>query len=138
MLITFEDFLVTLKLTPEEYEIAIRSGLKARTIFLKRQTNEISINNYNKHCLRAWRANMDIQYIVDAYACATYIVSYMSKGCRGMRKLLQRASKEASEGNNSLVEQMRHIGNKFLNAVEISAQEAAYITLQLALTAILP
>ena len=26
---------------------------------------------------------------------------------------------------------MRHIGNKFLNAVEISAQEAAYLVLQM-------
>ena len=132
-LLPFADYLQQLNLTYMEYENAIRAGLKAKTIFLKRQTNEITINNYNKHCLKAWRANMDIQYIVDAYACATYIVSYMSKGCRGMSKLLREASKEASEGNNSLVEQMRHIGNKFLNSVEISAQEAAYICLQLSL-----
>ena len=130
---TFSEFLKDLDLSYTEYENAVRASLKAKTIFLRRAPDEITINNYNTDCLRAWRANMDIQFIVDAYACATYIVSYMSKGCRGMSKLLQRTCKEAAEGNNSLIEQMRHIGNKFLNAVEISAQEAAYIALQLSL-----
>ena len=76
---------------------------------------------------------MDIQFIVDPYACVTYIVSYMAKGCRGMSKLLQLACEEATRGNNSMIEQMHLIGKKFLNAVEICAQETAYVTLQLAL-----
>ena len=131
--VPFKDFLAKIGVTKDEYIFSLRAGIKARTIFLKRETNETTINNYNTSCLQAWRANMDIQYIVDAYACATYIVSYMSKGCRGMSVLLRQVSKEASEGNQPLIEQMRFIGNKFLNAVEISAQEAAYIALQLAL-----
>ena len=131
--VPFKDYLASIGVTKDEYISSLRVGIKARTIFLKRETNETTINNYNTNCLQAWRANMDIQYIVDAYACATYIVSYMSKGCRGMSVLLRQVSKEASEGNQPLIEQMRFIGNKFLNAVEISAQEAAYIALQLAL-----
>ena len=131
--VPFPKFLAQLGLTEDEYTMCLRAGIKQRTIFLKRATNEITINNYNHNCLKAWRANMDIQFILDPYACATYIVSYMSKGCRGMSQLLRQVSKEASRGNTTLVEQMRHIGNKFLNAVEISAQEAAYIALQLSL-----
>ena len=42
-------------------------------------------------------------------------------------------SKEAKSGNKELVNQVRHIGNKFLNAVEISAQEAVYLVLQMPL-----
>ena len=48
-----------------------------------------------------------------------------------MSQLLQRASEEARAGNSSIKQQVRDIGNQFLNAVEISAQEAVYIVLQL-------
>ena len=76
---------------------------------------------------------MDIQYILDPYACAVYISSYITKGQRGMSKLLRKASEEASSGNKDIINKVRHIGNKFLNAVEISAQEAVYLVLQMPL-----
>ena len=74
---------------------------------------------------------MDIQFVLDVYACAMYIVSYISKAQKGMSQLLQRACDEARDGNSSIKQQVRDIGNKFLNSVEISAQEAVYIVLQL-------
>ena len=37
---------------------------------LKRKPNELRINNYNPLCLKAWRANMDIQFVFDVYARA--------------------------------------------------------------------
>lgn len=43
-----------------------------------------------------------------------------------MSSLLCSAVKEARQGNDDIKKQVRHIGNKFLNAVEISAQETAY------------
>ncbi|KAJ8048034.1 hypothetical protein HOLleu_00193 [Holothuria leucospilota] len=76
---------------------------------------------------------MDIQYILDPYACAMYIVSYISKGQRGMSNLMQHATKEAKDGNLDIKQRVRHIGNKFLNHVEISAQEAVYLVLQMPL-----
>ena len=74
---------------------------------------------------------MDIQFVLDVYACAMYIVSYISKAQKGMSELLRRACAEAKEGNANIKQQVRDIGNKFLNSVEISAQEAVYIVLQL-------
>ena len=65
------------------------------------------------------------------YACAIYIVSYISKAQKGMSELLRTACAEAREGNASIKQQVRDIGNTFLNSVEISAQEAVYIVLQL-------
>ena len=59
---------------------------------------------------------MDIQYVLDPYACATYILSYITKGQRGMSRLLE----EVKSGNRDITQKVRHIGNKFLNAVEIS------------------
>ena len=58
--ITFDQLLINLKITEENYLLAVRSGLNSATIFLKRQPNELRINNYNPACLGAWRANMDI------------------------------------------------------------------------------
>jgi len=67
---------------------------------------------------------MDIQFVLDVYACAMYIVSYISKAQKGMSELLRRACDEARKGNSNIKQQVRNIGNKFLNNVEISAQEA--------------
>ena len=74
---------------------------------------------------------MDIQFVLDVYACAIYIVSYISKPQKGMSELLRTACEEAKRGNSSIKQQVRDIGNRFLNNVEISAQEEVYIVLQL-------
>ena len=130
---TFVEFLERLDLTEQQYIKAIRLSLKHSTLLLKRSPSEIRINCYNPHLLKAWRANMDIQFVLDPYACAVYILSYITKGQRGMSKLLRKACEEAKEGNKDIVSKVRHIGNKFLNAVEISAQEAVYLVLQMPL-----
>ena len=129
--ISFDQLLVNLKLTEQNYLLAIQSSLKTPTIFLKRKPNELRINNYNAACLSAWRANMDIQFVLDIYACAMYIVSYISKAQKGMSELLRTVCEEAKKGNSSIKQQVRDIGNTFLNNAEISAQEAVYIVLQL-------
>ena len=68
--ISFDELLLALKVTEENYLLAVRSSLNVARVFLKRSPNELRINNYNPACLRAWRANMDIQYVLDVYACA--------------------------------------------------------------------
>ena len=116
----------------KHYILAIRSSLNCPTIFLKRKPNELRVNNYNPACLSAWRSNMDVQFILDVYACAMYIVSYISKAQKRMSELLRKACGEAKEGNANVKQQVRDIVNKFLNSVlEISAQEAVYVILQL-------
>ena len=129
--ISFDELLKEFDVSERQYILAIRSSLNCPTIFLKRSPNELRINNYNPTCLLAWRANMDIQFVLDVYACAMYIVSYISKAQKGMSELLRRAVAEAKEGNTNIKQQVRDIGNKFLNSVEISAQEAVYVVLQL-------
>ncbi|CAB3993946.1 Hypothetical predicted protein [Paramuricea clavata] len=130
---TFDEFLKKLDLSEQQYLKAIRLSLKHNTLLLKRSPAEIRINCYNPNLLRTWKANMDIQYVLDPYACAVYILSYITKGQRGMSKLLRKACEEAKEGNKNIVNKVRHIGNKFLNAVEISAQEAVYLVMQMPL-----
>ena len=48
-----------------------------------------------------------------------------------MSELLREACNEACNGNSTIKQQVRNIGSKFINNVEISAQEAVYIVLQL-------
>ena len=74
---------------------------------------------------------MDIQFVLEVYASAIYIVSYISKAQKGISEILRVACDEARKGNATIKQQVRDIGNKFLNNVEISAQEAVYIVLQL-------
>ncbi|XP_062616288.1 uncharacterized protein LOC134278001 [Saccostrea cucullata] len=123
-----------LKISEEDYIKCIRSSLRGPKVFLKRNPCDMRVNSYNSVVLDAWKANIDIQYILDPYACAMYIVSYISKSQRGMSDLLNRAAKEAREGNLDIKRQVRHIGNHFLNSVEVGAQEAAYLVLQMAMT----
>ena len=129
--LTFDEFLKEVGLCEEDYMRAVRTSVKTEKVFLKRKPIENRINPYMKDLLGVWKANHDIQFILDAYACAMYIVAYINKSAKGMSSLMAEACKEARKGNKSLKESVRHIGNKFLNAVEVSAQEAAYLILQL-------
>ena len=132
--VTFEEFLEIVGLSETDYMMAVQTSVKTKKIFLKRRPIESRINPYMRDLLGVWKANHDIQFILDAYACAMYIVSYINKSTKGMSKLMAEACKEAKKGNKSLKESVRHIGNKFLNAVEVSAQEAAYLILQLSMS----
>ena len=111
--ITFDQTLEQLGVTEHEYILAIRSSLSCPTIYLRRSPNELRINNYNSACLEAWTANMDIQFVLDVYACTMYIVSYISKAQKGMSELLRKACVEAKERNSGIKQQIRDIGNKF-------------------------
>ena len=46
------------------YKLAIKSVLNSPTIFLTLPPNEIRINNYVTR-LKAWRVNMDIQFVLN-------------------------------------------------------------------------
>ncbi|KAK3097672.1 hypothetical protein FSP39_011969 [Pinctada imbricata] len=132
---SYDQFLHEVVNMPEdEYIKCIRSSINGPKVFLKRMPSDVRVNMYNKNVLQAWNANIDLQFVLDPYACAMYIVSYISKSQRGMSALMDRACKEARQGNMDIKKQVRHIGNHFLNSVEVSAQEASYLVLQMPLT----
>ena len=132
---TFEEFLEKVaKMNFEDYISCIKSSLYSPKVFLKRKPNEMRINLFNGKILLAWKANLDIQIVLEPYGCASYIVGYISKSQRGMSAQLDAAAKEARKGNFDLKKKVRHIGNVFSNCVEVSAQEAVYVALQIPLT----
>lgn len=130
---SFSDFLAKLALDHPSYLKAVRSTLTRPQVFLKRSVNETRINCYNNVLIRSWMANMDIQFILDPYSCVSYIVSYISKGQRGLSNLLRDACFEAKEHDSDIRQQVRRIGNQFLSSVEIGAQEAVFLVLQMPL-----
>ena len=111
---SFDEFLEKVaKMEFYEYVKCIRSSLKAPKVFLDRKPNEMRINLFNGKILLAWKANLDIQIVLEPYGCASYIVGYISKSQRGMSAQLDAAAKEARKGNLDLKKHVRHIGNVF-------------------------
>ena len=58
-------------------------------VVLKRETCECFINNYNSSVMLAWQANMDLQFVLNAYACVMYVASYIMKTDRAMGEILK-------------------------------------------------
>ena len=79
---TFVEFLEKLDLTEQQYIKAIRLSLKHSTLLLKRSPSEIRINCYNPHLLKAWRANMDIQFVLDPYVWRQLVDKNFNSSCR--------------------------------------------------------
>ena len=73
-----------------------------------------------KNLLQFWRANHDIQPVIDAYAMIEYILFYVTKIQKGTSVIMEWVSREARDGDMELKESVRHVGNAFLNAVETS------------------
>ena len=102
---------------------------KGSVVVLKRQPNECNVNNYNSPVTLAWQANIDIQYVLNSYACVMYVASYVMKTDRAMSQLLKRVASEAR--TDELKQQLRKVGSTFLTHREVSAQEAVYRILSL-------
>ena len=59
---------------------------------------------------------MDIQYVLDVYAYAKYIVSCICKAQKGMNELRCEAVEQDKEANTTnLKQQVCDVRNKFLN-----------------------
>ena len=122
--VTLQQLLQFSNVSLKDYMEALHTSKRGNTVVLKRQPTEMNINNYNPAILKAWKANMDIQYILDAYACVMYVTSYMMKSERAMGELLRHVSKECS--GEDIRTQLRKLGTTFLNHREVSAQEASF------------
>lgn len=130
----FDEFLTQLNCTEESYIKIIRSQLKANKVFVKRSPKDCRTNAYSKKILMTMQSNMDIQFILDPYACVNYIVDYISKPSRGISRLLHNCVQSLKDGNHSAIHRLKSVGNCFYNGCEISAQECAWCRLRLAMS----
>ena len=68
------------------------------------------------------KANHDLQIVVDQYACAQYVVGYLTKNESGMSKLLKAVNDQAKDiPNMDLINQLSSVLDKHR---EISIQES--------------
>ncbi|XP_077378697.1 uncharacterized protein LOC144019426 isoform X12 [Festucalex cinctus] len=124
---TVEDLFESLGIDQAMFEDAYQCISRNTHVVLKRDVNEVWVNPYNKSLLKCWNANMDIQFVIDAYACIVYIISYISKSEREMGLLLSNAQREAAkEGNISAKDALKNLGSVYLHNREVCAQEAVY------------
>ncbi|KAE8740983.1 hypothetical protein FOCC_FOCC013509 [Frankliniella occidentalis] len=133
-LLSYEDFLNALHLTEKRYLKVIRSTLRTHQVFIKRKPKDTFISPYSRKILTLMRSNMNLQFVLDAYGAACYIIDYINKSCRGMSKIMRNVLKEIREGNENLQQSLRKISNTFHNNSELSIQEAVYNILQLPLS----
>ena len=83
------------KIAKERYVNALRMDIKGSGyVYLKRDPKDVFINNFNKKLLPILKANHDIQYVTDHFACANYITSYLTKNESGISKLLKTMEEE--------------------------------------------
>ncbi|CAF2086322.1 unnamed protein product [Rotaria magnacalcarata] len=118
----------------DDYEYALRV-VHTRTIMIhKREPNARWVNQYNEEILRVWNANMDIQFVLDPYAYAKYLMSYTTKPEREMSLLLEETHKVCREGNMSVRDEMKKLAGTFFNHRQVSVQEAIYRATKMPLT----
>ena len=129
--ITLQEVLDRAHVTLDDYTKSLSISKCGRSVILKRKPSEQSVNYYSPAILKAWEANMDIQYVVNAYACVMYIASYVLKAEKGMGELLKQAAREMEQGNTR--QQLNKLGSVFLTNREVSAQEAVYRVLSIPL-----
>ena len=67
--LTVEELLEKANVDPDEYMSALAMSTKGSVVVLKCKLNECNINNYNVPIMLAWQANMDLRYVLNAYAC---------------------------------------------------------------------
>ncbi|XP_049319463.1 uncharacterized protein LOC125780983 [Astyanax mexicanus] len=124
---TVSELFASIGINQEMFELAYNIAGRKTQVVLKREITDLWVNPYNKNLLKAWNANMDIQYIVDAYACIVYIISYISKAEKEMGLLLSAAHREASKHNNVDVKgTLQQLGSVYLHNRDVGAQEAVY------------
>jgi len=57
----------------------------------------VYINQYNETILRAWQANMNIQFVTNVHALIHYILDYICKPERELGETMKNAMKDLPE-----------------------------------------
>ncbi|KAL6491535.1 hypothetical protein MHYP_G00018800 [Metynnis hypsauchen] len=110
-------------MTYEDYKESVKSLSTSSLVIMEREPKDCWVNGYNPLLLRAWDANMDIQFILNPYSCIMYILSYISKAEYEMSDYLKRVMKDTCP-SSSESETMKQVMQAYSKNREVSAQEA--------------
>ena len=129
--VSLDDVLLKAGIDQDVYHRCLAARRQGDSVVLKRKPSESYINFYNKDIIKAWEANMDLQFITNTYSCVAYITSYMLKSEGAMSEVLEKVVQDnAGDPQKTL---MKKVGQAFLNNREVSAQECAIRSLGLPL-----
>jgi hypothetical protein len=127
--LSLNDLLVKAEVERNEYEKALDISSRGSMVVLKCEPCECCVNSYNSSVMLAWQANMNLQFVLNAYACDMYVASYIMKTDRAMGKILKHVASEVR--TEELKAQIRKVGSAFLTHREVSAQETVYRVLSI-------
>ena len=82
----------------DQYINGVCSSVGHPKFFPKRNPYEIRINCYMHNCLHIWRTNHDIQLSLSPHVMVKYILSYVTKGQKGMSIMMELACEDAKHG----------------------------------------
>ena len=79
---------------------------------------------YFSEGLMAWKANIDIQPVINHYKAVAYMCAYFSKSEDESSEAMKQAAKDVSAMNLNVFEQMKSISKAYHTKRECSVQEA--------------
>ena len=71
--VSIDELLTSAEVHQDDYKKAISTTTSGNVVVLKRNPKDCNVNNYDPCVLKAWQANMDIQYVMNPYACVMYV-----------------------------------------------------------------
>uniref|UniRef100_A0A9J7Y7T4 ATP-dependent DNA helicase n=1 Tax=Cyprinus carpio carpio TaxID=630221 RepID=A0A9J7Y7T4_CYPCA len=125
------DLLTKCNLSMDDYCKYAEALSTSNVILLKRDPKEAWVNGYNPDLLRAWNANMDIQFVLDSFSCIMYMLSYISKPEHEMNDFLKTVIKGVRETNVNEEDEMKQIMQAYSKHRQVSAQESVARTCSL-------
>ncbi|CAJ1069182.1 uncharacterized protein LOC115579693 [Xyrichtys novacula] len=121
--LSFEQLLAKCEFTKEEYHRCLQSKTNGSQVMLKRGPKDVWVNGYNPYLLKAWNANMDIQFILNPYSCIMYMCSYISKAEHGLSEYLKTVIQNSRQEDVNESDEMKQIMQAYSKKREVSAQE---------------
>ena len=106
------------------YEEALSISPKRYSVVLKRDIDEINVNNYNPEWIICWDGNMDMQPCLDFFGVITYITDYYMKDDSGTLKFIKEVLDTSY--NATIKEKLILVKNTFLTHRQIGESEAYY------------
>ncbi|KAJ8372287.1 hypothetical protein AAFF_G00290730 [Aldrovandia affinis] len=111
-------------MTHDEYQECVKALTCGMVVMMKREPKDCRVNGYNPDLLRAWNANMDIQFILDEFSCIMYMMSYVAKPEHEMTKFLNSVIRDVKKSNVNERDEMKQIMQAYAKHREVSAQES--------------
>ena len=112
------------KLANYEKALSLSHGGRGYEVILKRDTDEIFINNYNPEYLIAWDSNIDVQVCLDYFAIITYILDYKMKDESGTLDEITKALKE--DTTDGLRQKLKLVAHTFMTHRRAGESEIMY------------